>query len=591
MPDVADFEWVGEIRDQLAVYIADFWHEKYIARGEWRELQKERRNYVFATDTKTTSNSKLPWKNSTTIPKLCQIRDNLHANYMAQLFPHEEWLQWEAGDEDSASEKVARTVEGYMRAKLREQNFQTIVSQMVYDFIDGNVIGDVVWEANYKELENENETVANYVGPKAVRISPMDHVFDATAVDYQNTPKVTRYLKTIGQLKKDAKNKPDLAYDEEMIDKVIANRKRFQYISSDDIPKQEAFQVDGFGSLFYYFKGDVVEILEFEGDYYDMNEGDLVTDRIVTVVDRSFVIRNIQNPSWLGESSKQFAGWRLRPDNLWAMGALDNLIGMQYRIDHIENAKADAVDQYIHPPKKIRGYVEDFSDNPGERIYVGDDGDVEFMRPPLDQILAYDQELQYYMNLMEEMAGAPREAMGIRSPGEKTAYEIQSLENSAGRIFQNKIKYFEQEFLEPFINKMFEMAKRKLNTPDVVRVLNDDLKVVEFLEVSKSDLAVKGKFRPIGARHFAEQAKTLQELTGFMASPLGQDPGVAVHVSGINLAKAVEKLLNVEKYKIFKPNIRIFETAQTQKLANAAGEGVEVDAITPTEEEVPIGVG
>ncbi len=587
MPNVAEFEWVGE-RDTLAEYVANFWDEKNDARNEWKELQKERRNYIFATDTKTTTNSKLPWKNNTTVPKLCQIRDNLHANYMAQLFPHSEWLQWEAGDEESASEKVAHVVEGYMRAKLIEQDFETVASQLVFDFIDGNVISDVVWEANYKELEEENTTVANYVGPRAVRVPPMDHVFDPTVQHYRDAPKVTRYLKTRGQVRKDAKTKPDLKYDEAIVEKALTNRGRVQSLSTDDIPKNEAFQVDGFGSLLEYFKGDIVEILEFEGDYYDKHSDELMTDRIVTVIDRSYVVRNIQNPSYLGESSKTHAGWRLRPDNLWAMGPLDNLVGMQYRIDHIENAKADAVDQYIHPPKKVRGYVEEFSDMPGERIHVGDDGDVEFMRPPLDQILAYDQEMLHYMNLMEEMAGAPREAMGIRSPGEKTAYEIQSLENSAGRIFQNKIKYFESTVLEPTINKMFEMARRKLNTEDVVRVLNDDFKVVEFLKVKKEDLAVKGKFRPIGARHFAEQAKTLQEITGFMNSSLGQDPTVKVHISGKSIARMVPKLLNVEKYDIYKPNVAIFETAETQRLTNAAQEGVDVDAITPTEEEIPV---
>jgi hypothetical protein len=36
-----------------------------------------------------------------------------------------------------------------------------------------------------------------------------------------------------------------------------------------------------------------------------------------------------------------------------------------------------------------------------------------------------------YMNLMEEMAGAPKEAMGFRSPGEKTKYEVQRLESAA----------------------------------------------------------------------------------------------------------------------------------------------------------------
>jgi len=51
------------------------------------------------------------------------------------------------------------------------------------------------------------------------------------------------------------------------------------------------------------------------------------------------------------------------------------------------------------------------------------------------------------MQIMEEMAGAPKEAMGIRTPGEKTRYEVQSLENRSGRIFNHKVLNFSINFL------------------------------------------------------------------------------------------------------------------------------------------------
>ena len=48
---------------------------------------------------------------------------------------------------------------------------------------------------------------------------------------------------------------------------------------------------------------------------------------------------------------------------------------------------------------------------------------------------------------MEMLAGAHREAMGIRSAGEKTAFEVQSLMTAAGRNFQPKTAPFERLFL------------------------------------------------------------------------------------------------------------------------------------------------
>lgn len=73
--------------DMLATRITERYIEwetlRQVKKNEWEEV----RRYVYATDTTQTSNSQLPWKNKTTIPKLCQIRDNLYSNYTATLFP------------------------------------------------------------------------------------------------------------------------------------------------------------------------------------------------------------------------------------------------------------------------------------------------------------------------------------------------------------------------------------------------------------------------------------------------------------------------------------------------------------------------
>lgn len=74
--------------DQLASQIVSTWTEWHNYRAKWLEEKKELRNYVFATDTSSTSNAKLPWSNSTTTPYICQIYDNLKAQYEAALFPN-----------------------------------------------------------------------------------------------------------------------------------------------------------------------------------------------------------------------------------------------------------------------------------------------------------------------------------------------------------------------------------------------------------------------------------------------------------------------------------------------------------------------
>ena len=78
----------------------------------------------------------LPWKNTTTLPKLTQIRDNLHSNYKAALFPNDKWLSWQAYTKDAAKLDKARTITSYMENKTRESNFETECSKLILDYID-----------------------------------------------------------------------------------------------------------------------------------------------------------------------------------------------------------------------------------------------------------------------------------------------------------------------------------------------------------------------------------------------------------------------------------------------------------------------
>lgn len=565
---------------QLAMMYRKWFIQLSVKHDEWREL----RNYLFATDTSTTSNSSLPWKNKTTLPKLTQIRDNLHANYMDALFPNDNWLKWEGSDRTSVTKKKRLAIETYMLNKTRLSGFREEISKCVYDYID---YGNVFAESNFVEESytdpQSGEKVVTYIGPKVSRISPFDHVFNPTAAHYSDSPKFTRYVKSLGELKKDISSMPELQYDSEAFKKAVDNRNRITQFQIEDINKQEGYWVDGFGSLSEYYNSGLVEIIEFQGDYYDSVTDTLYENRIITIIDRCYVLRNISNPSWLGKDNKHHVGWRDRPDNLYAMGPLDNLVGLQYRVDHLENSKADGLDLSIQPPLVIRGDVEPFEWGPNAEIHVPEDGDVTMLAPNA-AVFQVNNEIGVLIQIMEEMAGAPKEAMGIRSPGEKTAFEVQQLQTAAGRMFQHKINKFEIEFLEPLLNTMLEQAKRFMPMTDVVKVIDDDLGVADFMSVTKDDLTAKGKLRPIGARHYAAKSQLLQNLLGVFNSPIGQS--IAPHVSSFELAKLVEEYLGVERFNLIKQNVAVFEQAQTQKLMNTAANDVETHNMTPVEENL-----
>lgn len=579
-----DFEQVGTEEDKLATTIANKWTQWSTARQPFMDEVQEVRNYVFATDTSTTSNGVLPWKNSTTIPKLCQIRDNLHANYMAALFPSSDWLAWEGNDEDAEALEKREVIISYMKNKLKQVKFRSFVSKLVYDYIDyGNLFCTAKWVNDTTIDPIDGTEHVRFQGAEPVRISPHDIVFDPTATSFDDTPKIIRSLKTIGEVKAMAEG--SLVTDEERdlfnyaIEKGLNTRRGHGISASDDRAKEDAFRIDGFGTLAEYYESGMMEVLQFVGTIYDVNADELYEDYVITIIDRSYVLKKEKNPSWL-KNEVLHVGWRTRPDNLYAMSPLANLVGMQYRIDHLENLKADVFDMVAFPVLKITGHVDDFEYAPNERIYCGEEGDVSFMHPDVTALNA-DTQISILEQKMEEMAGAPKQSMGVRTAGEKTAYEVQVLENNASRVFLNKTSYLEENGIEPLINIMLELSRRNMSQSDLIRTLDSDQDVITFTKVTKEDLKASGKIRAVGAARFARKANLVQNLTTLSSSALGQDPSVNVHFSGKRIAKLLEELLELEKYDLYEENVKIVEQAETQRLMQKASEQLEVEAQTP----------
>jgi len=573
---------LASVREDLAKYVAFEWHRHNSQRHEKIALWKELRNYVFATDTTTTTNKSLPWKNSTTLPKLCQIRDNLHSNYISALFPNDEWLRWEAYTRDDAAKGKTEAIVAYMSNKARESHFKMELSQLLYDYIDyGNAFATVGFQSSYADDGKGNKTT-NYVGPRIHRISPLDIVFNPLANSFRESYKIIRSIKPIGELIRMAKDNPgQYGFFEEVF---IKRNKVMQYANAygiEDNDKAEGLQVDGFGNFNDYLQSGYVELLTFYGDLFDNETGKLEDNQVVTVVDRMYVADKRPLDTWIGHAPIYHVGWRKRPDNLWAMGPLDNLVGMQYRIDHLENLKADAMDLAVLPPLVIAGEVEEFEYAPGKEIHIDENGSVTELGKNAQWVITAENGIDKLEMRMEQYAGAPREAMGIRSAGEKTAFEVQQLNNAAGRIFQEKVSTFETELLEPSLNAMLEAAKRNMDMTDWVKVIDNDLGVTQFMEITKDDITASGILRPIGARHFAAQSQLVQNLTSISNTPIWQQ--IAPHVSSKRLATLVEDVLNLNRHQLIRPNVAITEQQETARLGNQASEDLQVEQSIPVQ--------
>lgn len=565
--------------DQLATRIADDWIMKDSMRQPWKDNLTEVMRYIFATDTTQTTNSQLPWKNKTTIPKLCQIHDNLYANYCATLFPQRKSVIWEANEQMPNSVAKRDAITNYMTWAMQQPPFKQEIYKAILDYIQkGNSIVTVEWVD--QRVEIEGKTQSGYVGPSVRRINPLDIVIDPTSATFVTAPKTIRSIVSLGEVK-------------EMLNRMSNDENRAEYEALWDYIKQirssavsyegewhennQLYRMDGFDSFRSYLRSDFVELLTFYGDLYDPETDTFYKNHVITICDRHKVLGKKPNPSFFGYPPIFHSAWRKRQDNLWGMGPLENLIGLQYRMDHVENMKADIYDLTAYPVQKVKGFVEDFTWQPGEKIYVSEEGDVELHSPDVNALQA-NFEIDAIERRMEEMAGAPREAMGIRTPGEKTKYEVQRLENASARLFQNKIRQFEEEILEPVLNAMLELARRNLTATTTITVFDNEFNAASFQTLTSEDITGAGRIRPVAARHFAEQAELIQNLTNLTSSGLW--PTVQPHFSSVKLAKIVEDAFNLKDYNVVIPFVALSEQAEGQKIAHANEEDVMMNAQT-----------
>jgi hypothetical protein len=570
--------------DKLGFSIAEKYLEWETKRQVWVNEKEEIQRYIYATDTTKTSNAKLPWSNKTTTPKLCQIRDNLFSNYLASMFPKRKWLIWEADDKESNAVDKVKSIEAYMAWVIDRPEFYNEISKCVLDYIDyGNAIGTVDW-VDERSINEDGSEQVGYVGPVVRRINPIDVLLNPTAPNFLSAPKIIRSIISLGEVKEilsRLSTDDAVREDAEELYEYMRNIRSYAQQHPNDFQVKDAlYQISGFDNYSHYLQSNNVEVLTFYGDIYDSEKDEFLRNQVIKVVDRHKVLSKRTNPSKFGHTPIYHVGWRLKPDNVWAMGPLDNLVGMQYRIDHLENMKADVFDLIAYPPLKVKGYVDDFEWGPFERIYVGDSGDVEMMQLPA-QALAADNQIAMLEAKMEEMAGSPKEAMGFRTPGEKTKYEVQQLENAASRIFQNKIAQFERDFLEPLLNSMLELSARNLDKTSV-RVFDQEFKVALFTDMTAEDITGNGRIKPVAARHFAEKAQQVQNITAFFGSSIGADPAVNVHFSTVELARLFEDLLDLDQWNVVEPYIRISEAKDAQMMQNSAQEQTAMQTVTPS---------
>ena len=568
-----DLQYLFEESNQLAREISSL-HDSWSSQKTTHDARiREAKQFVFATSTRETSNVTNDHDHSTNIPKITQIYDSLKANYGSALMPHDHWFKFEGQDTKSVNKETRRKLEAYLRTKHRQNGLEAVADELLDDWVlEGNCFAGVYF-TNKSATGSNGVSTQGYKGPMVYRISPNDIVFNPLSINFDSAPKIIRSVLSLGELARKIKERPGDEYLNEVFDKLVYVRQKVNGYTIDDINKSTQYVMDGYGSYGEYLKSNHVEILDFYGDIFNIETGEFFPSHVISVVDRRWVIRSVPIDTWNGNPMIFHSGWRKRPDNVWCMSPLENIVGMQYKINHLENAKADAFDKMLMPDRVIIGDVAEIvQSEDGSITYHIDSerGDVKDLAPDTT-VLNADFQISNYMRMMEEMVGAPREAAGFRTPGEKTKYEVSKLLTAADRMFQYKLEQFEVQMLQKILSAEVEVSRKYLVQvgPDTVEMEDPQTGAKEFIEFTADDLEVVGSLLPVGSHYYARKMQLIANLETLHNLPL-KDPEVAIHFPAEKLAKLWEELMEFDDFELVTLYGRIAERKDAQSRMKAA---------------------
>jgi len=587
---IEQLEVMRDHKDALAVRICDMWqHHKWSGYQVQRDHDvSEVKRFLNATSTRDTSNSVTDQSHNTHRPKLAQIADTLEAHYIKALIPHDSWVQFTPEDNDASQSVVRNRIAQYIRNRHRLYDHRSVITKVLRDWIEDMAFAEVVWVAETVDTDDDGIKNKAYIGPQVRRIDPNNIAFDNRARSFHNSWKIVQSIKNYGDIALEMEDDTLPADYREVLTEAMKFRHYARGYGEVFNEEWQNREYDGFGTYDdYYRRSESVEFLTFYGSIYDIDTMTLQRNRMITVVDRKYILLNEKIDTWDGKPHIYASSWRDNPNSLMGMGPLVNLTGMQYSINHLQNSKSDILDDVVRPDRVFVG-IDDVETQPdGSRhFYSHEAGAIVRNVAPDTSILNAEFEIDVLEKKMEEYAGVPRSAAGIKVPGEQTKFEVQTLSDAGALLFQNKIEKFEAEILEKTVNAELELARRMLDSK--LKILVSQAEGDLFEDITPDTLKNKGTLVAKGASHFAQQARMVQELTQFLQN-LQARPDIQVHFPARRIAEAYNRLLGGfgDQDGLYEEFGGIIEEVEAAQLQQAAAREIDQNAIATEQIDNP----
>ena len=529
-----------------------------------------------------------PHQSKAVFPKLTQLSDTIRAHLMAMVSPNYRFFEYQATTREDSAKIIRDTALAYGRTKIEQRNFNPLLESQLMDVaITGNMFGTANIETIYTEDDLTGQEILLEHGPTFERINPRAIRFDHTK-SIQDSWVLIKTMKSLADIARSLEQRPDLQQAQESWTRLLENRNFVKGLSDSDLRRATTGAVDGLTTWAHSVRDgeDQVEVLEFRGDIWDQETNTLMKNKRIIIWDRQVIAQVSKLPT--RGHGVYHCGWRPRPDNAWFQGPFESLMGVQHFTNSLLNSAADAVNFAATPIFKVRGAMDVPSEEeltPGSVLNTGD-GDIEVIKMDSGAAINSHRIAVEMMNMMEEFTSVPRQAAGIRTPGERTAFEVAQLNNATNRMFAEVAQRIEIQMVEPLINDALELARKYGDTLDMVRMVGED-KTLRFLQLDALSLGKTGKIRVKGARHHAE---TQQRLASLMQGiPLLQSLGITTHVDDWKAAEMMSEMLGLDDYGIFIKHAQIYSQAEAASVAQTAQEEALVvantDIDTPTTEE------
>ena len=587
-------EALRDHRDDLATRISTMWtgFKRSSANVQRRSEVSEVKRFLNATSTRDTSNNIGAHSHSTHRPKLAQIADTLEAHYTKALLPNEDWIQFAPDDNDAASQVVRNRMEEYIRNRHRLYGHRTVITNLLRDWIEDMCFAEVVWKSETVSNEIPGMPIKGYIGPQVRRIAPEKIAFDPKARSFHDSWKIIQSIKTYGDIALEIADETLPPEYREVLDKAMKFRHYARGYAEHFGEEWDSVEYEGWGTNDHYFRNqESAEILTFYGTLYDSVKQELHLNQEIVIIDRKWVLYQTTVNSWDGKPYIYASSWRNRPDSLIGMCPLENLTGMQYSINHLQNSKADVLDEITRPDRYMQGIDDIRHMEDGSKLFVSHEpgGKVGNIAPDVN-ILNADFHIETLERKMEEYAGVPRSAAGIKVPGEQTKFEVQTLHDAGTLLFQSKIEKFEAEILERAVNAELELARRRLDQNLNILVSQEEGDIFE--DISPDLMKNKGSLVARGARHYAQQARMVQELTQFLQNTASR-PDILVHFPAKKIAQAYNRLLGSfgDRDGLYEEYGGLTEQVEAAQFQQAAAREIDQSAIATEQIDNPDLIG